>query len=139
MLLLGLPLAVAAQVTGSLSASVHARSATGAIHCALFSSSDGFPGQHARALRTVSASIDASGDAACVFEAIAPGAYAIAAYHDENGTGRLDTNFNGIPAEGVGVSRNASPQPFGPPRFEDARFEYHGGTEHMLSVIRLRY
>ena len=131
--------AVDAQALGSLSATVHARSASGAVHCALFSSSDGFPRQHARAVQTVVASISASGDAVCVFDGLAAGTYAVAAYHDENGNGRLDTNFIGIPQEGVGVSRNASPQAFGPPRYEDARIDYHGGAEHLLSSIRLRY
>lgn len=51
---------------------------------------------------------------------LAPGDYAIAIIHDENGNGKLDT-FAGIPREGVGFSRNP-PIRFGAPSFGSARF-----------------
>lgn len=63
------------------------------------------------------------------------GSYAIAAIHDENGNGRLDT-FLGIPREGFAFSRNPRVG-FGPPRFEQVRFTVGpgGGTQSM----RFRY
>lgn len=57
---------------------------------------------------------------------IARGTYAVAIIHDVNSNGKLDTNFLGIPTEPVGVSRNARNR-FGPPQYNDARFEYRGG------------
>lgn len=42
------------------------------------------------------------------FREIISGPYAIAVFHDQNNNGRLDT-FLGIPREGFGFSRNASP------------------------------
>src|SRR5262245_3528442 len=50
---------------------------------------------------------------------VAPGSYAIQAYHDENDNLTVDRNFLGIPTEDIGFSNNA-PMRFGPPRFDDA-------------------
>lgn len=50
---------------------------------------------------------------------IPPGVYAIQAFQDENGNGKLDTNFLGMPREGMGFSRDA-PMHYGPPSFADA-------------------
>jgi uncharacterized protein (DUF2141 family) len=51
--------------------------------------------------------------------AVAPGNYAIQAYHDENDNLTVDRNFLGVPNEDIGFSNNA-PMRFGPPRFDDA-------------------
>ncbi len=51
---------------------------------------------------------------------IAPGVYALAVIHDENGNGRLD-KFMAIPREGFGFSRNPRIR-MGPPRFDEVRF-----------------
>jgi uncharacterized protein (DUF2141 family) len=66
------------------------------------------------------------GRASCHFKGVAPGAYAISFFHDENLNEKLDTGFLGKPKEGYGASRDAH-RTFGPPRFGDARFEYSGG------------
>ena len=50
---------------------------------------------------------------------LAPGHYALSAFHDENDNGELDTNLLGIPSEGYGFGNDASAA-FGPPRFEAA-------------------
>ena len=50
---------------------------------------------------------------------LAPGRYALSAFHDENDNGTLDTNLLGIPSEGYGFGNDASAA-FGPPRFEAA-------------------
>ncbi len=59
--------------------------------------------------------------ARCTFTNVQPGTWAIALHHDEDGDGEMDTNFIGIPSEGVGTSRDAEPN-MGPPAFEDATF-----------------
>jgi uncharacterized protein (DUF2141 family) len=65
----------------------------------------------------------------------APGSYALAVIHDENGNGRLDTVLV-IPKEGFGFSRN--PQiGFGPPSFDKVQFAAGGGAS--TQVVRLRY
>lgn len=63
-------------------------------------------------------------DNACTitFENIPKGTYAISLYHDENGNGKMDTNFMHIPKEDYGCSNNARGF-MGPPKWEDAKFE----------------
>ncbi len=52
------------------------------------------------------------------FDAV-PGTYAIAAFHDANSNGKIDSNFLGIPKEGYGVSNDPRPR-FRAPRFAEA-------------------
>ncbi len=66
------------------------------------------------------------GKAVMTFNGLKDGVYAVAIVHDENGNGKLDTNFLGIPAEGVGVSTN--PRVFGKPSFEQGQFSIKGNT-----------
>lgn len=44
------------------------------------------------------------------FKNIPNGAYAIAVFHDENGNGKLDKNFLGMPKEGYVFSNNVRPK-----------------------------
>ncbi len=93
----------------------------GWLRCRLYARPDGFPGkppyQAEQSVRVTARTV------ACVFPAVAPGTYAVALFHDENGDGKLDTNFMGIPREGVGVSNNKV-RSFGPPKWEDAKFAF---------------
>jgi uncharacterized protein (DUF2141 family) len=54
------------------------------------------------------------------FEDIPPGTYAIAAYHDKNADGKLNT-FMLVPREDYGFSNDARSM-FGPPSFKSASF-----------------
>ena len=56
---------------------------------------------------------------AVVFSNLEPGRYAAVAFHDENGNGKLDKNFLGVPAEPYGFSNNAEGF-LSPPSFDDA-------------------
>lgn len=50
------------------------------------------------------------------------GIYSFSYYHDVNGNKKLDSNFLGIPKEPYGFSNNQKGK-FGPPSFEDSKFE----------------
>ncbi len=63
-----------------------------------------------------------------------PGEYALTVFYDANGNGQLDTNFIGIPKEPVAMSNNAKMR-FGPPKYDDARFEL--GDEPLVQVIEI--
>jgi len=101
------------------------RSDRGQVVCALFSSAADFPKKPEKALAHDKSAI-VNGHATCQFENIPSGTYAVSVFHDRNSNGKLDTNFMGIPREGVGASNNAKGH-FGPPKFKAAAFQYSGG------------
>ena len=101
------------------------RNDKGQLLCALYSSADGFPKNGDKALAHAK-SLISSGHAVCEFRGAPLGTYAVSAFHDENSNGKLDTNFLGIPREGVGASNGAQGH-FGPPKFEAAAFRFLGG------------
>ena len=65
-----------------------------------------------------------------------PGRYAVEAYYDENGNGKVDRALFGIPKEGVGFSRDA-PIRLAPPKWADAGFDYDGRDATIR--LKLRY
>jgi len=110
------------------------RSAKGLIRVCLTADPDNFPAcvDDADAVtRTMPA-----GQREVRFDGLAPGQYAVAVIHDENGNARLDT-FAGIPREGFGFSRNPAIR-FGPPKFAAARFTL-AGADAQMQQIRMRY
>ena len=66
------------------------------------------------------------------FRNVAPGSYAVSVQHDEDGDGKLKTNFLGMPKEGVGISNN----PGGIPRWSKSQVDISGDT---AISIRMRY
>ena len=65
--------------------------------------------------------------------ALSEGSYAIRVMHDRNGNGQLDSNLVGMPTEPWGFSNDASGA-FGPPAWEDARFELAGVTVQQITL-----
>ena len=65
--------------------------------------------------------------ASTVFTNLEPGTYAVSSFYDKNGNGKMDTNFLGIPKEPTAMSNNAKAR-FGPPKYEDAKFELKEDT-----------
>ena len=114
---------------------VDLRNDSGRVACELFSGPRGYPTEPKLALQRVSSPI-LSRQATCVFTELVPGAYAVAAFHDENGNGKLDTNFLGIPTEGVAASNDARGS-FGPPAFDKAKLTI--GTEDLAITVRVHY
>ena len=109
------------------------RNDKGKVRCALFSSASDFP-KHAERAVGRAAAVVADRHAVCEFPGVVPGTYAVSLVHDENSNGRLDTNFMGIPREGVGASNNAKGH-FGPPKFDAASFRYSGGRLDLKITI----
>jgi uncharacterized protein (DUF2141 family) len=111
------------------------RNSNGQVMCALYSSPDGFPKKSEKAFAHVNSAI-ADKQALCEFSGIAPGTYAVSVFHDENSNGKLDTNFMGIPREGVGASNDARGH-LGPPKFDAAAFHFSGGRINL--TIKINY
>jgi uncharacterized protein (DUF2141 family) len=110
------------------------RNAKGTLNCRLFTDAGNFP--DGEGARTVRATI-AGTQSACVFDELPPGTYAVAVVHDENGNGRLDKNFLGIPAEGYGVSNNRT-YAASSPKWEESRFTV-AAREGAVLRVDLRY
>lgn len=101
------------------------RNDKGQMLCALFSSAEAFPKKPERAAARLTSKI-VDRRATCDFTGVAPGTYAVSVVHDENSNGKMDTNFIGIPREGVGASNDAKGH-MGPPKFSAASFRYESG------------
>jgi uncharacterized protein (DUF2141 family) len=114
----------------SITASIlNLRSDQGNVSCSLYASEEGFPTKPEKAVARKVVRIS-SKQATCVFDDVAAGSYAISAMHDENGNGKLDENFLGMPTEGYGASRDARGS-MGPARWKDAVFSFGGGAAAM--------
>lgn len=111
------------------------RSADGQVLIAVYRGEDGFPGEPAKAWKSVVAKI--SGDRASVdLREVPPGEYAFAIVHDENGNNQMDTSWIGIPKEGLGTSNNAKGR-MGPPKYKDAKFTVP--AEGVVQNIKMMY
>lgn len=95
----------------------HLRNTQGVVSVAVYNSAHGFleSGAEIRSLDVT----PIGAETPVVFKDLPPGTYAIAAFHDENGSGGFDTNFLGLPVEGYGFSNGAKAF-LGPPAFQEA-------------------
>ncbi len=106
-------------------------STRGDVYVAVFSRAAHFPdGDFSDQHRKVSASLRPM---TIEFD-VPPGTYALGAYHDENGNGRLDTNFIGYPIEGYALS-NGIRAVVSRPRFRDAAFTVPDGDRRITLHI----
>lgn len=112
------------------------RNSTGAVACALFESSEGFPTEYLQFATNIMVIKVRAKQARCDFEDIPPGTYALAVIHDENMNGKLDTNLLGVPKEGYGFSNDAKAL-LSAPSFSAAGFQYDGKNQDM--TIGLHY
>ena len=103
--------------------------------CFLYTGPRGFPIDASAAVQQRWAKID-HGTSECTFAPIEKGVYAVACFHDENGNGKLDKNFFGIPSEGSIVSNEAKGS-FGPPKWDQAKFQFSGKPTQL--TLRMRY
>jgi len=119
--------AIAADPGGaSLTVTFHGLSSgKGAVMVSLAADPAGFEGKAAPASQ---ARIVVAGDtASATFTGLAPGAYAIRAFHDLVGDGKLKTNPFGIPTEPFAFSNNARGV-MGPPSWPQAAFAIKAGA-----------
>ena len=77
-----------------------------------------------------------TGPITVAFDNLAPGTYAVGAFHDENGNDHLDTNFLGLPIEGYALS-NGVRAVMAKPTFQQAAFTV--GNEDKPVALQIRY
>ncbi len=93
------------------------RNDDGGVHFALYATTESFPNKDDRYAGAEAEAKD--GGAIWLFRGLAPGRYAVAVYHDENGNGEFDQGFFGIPLEGYAFSNGATAF-FSAPGFDEA-------------------
>jgi uncharacterized protein (DUF2141 family) len=91
----------------------------GQVLCALFSSASDFPKKADKAVAHARSDIS---HGARILRILWSRFWDLC-FHDENSNGKMDTNFMGIPREGVGTSNNAKGH-FGPPKIRCRRFSF---------------
>ena len=106
----------------------------GTLNCRMFSKAADFPDDEG----IVTLRVPITGpNTSCSFSNVEPGTYAIAVVHDENGNGKLDKNFVGVPSEGYGVSNNKT-YALSAPKWDESTFKL-GATESKALQVKLRY
>jgi len=110
------------------------RNADGAIAAAIFNNESSFP---KAALVFAAFRIKATqGPVSFTVHDLPAGRYAVTAYHDENGNGKLDADETGLPKEGYGVSNNAR-ETISPPQWSKASFEV--GAQSKTITVNIAY
>ncbi|NTU54566.1 MAG: DUF2141 domain-containing protein [Chlorobiaceae bacterium] len=120
---------------GSIEVSIgNVRSIDGVVGVALFKTKKGFPDKNAEAL--AGRSIPSGNPCVVVFDNLPYGTYAVSVMHDENGNGKMDKGFFGIPKEGFGSSNNPKVK-MGPPSFDDSKFDLN--DQKLSLTIDIKY
>lgn len=105
--------------------------ATGAIMIAMFDSQAAY--DSGRPVRQARIDV-AAGERAAIFADLPRGTYAVRAFHDVDGDGRMNTNPFGMPTEPYAFSNNARAN-MGPAGWDSAHFAVQGETAQTI-VIR---
>ena len=108
---------------------------SGEIVIGLFRDKGNFPWSPTLASFTASAAAQAQ-SIRVVIKNVPPGQYALAAFHDKDGSRKVPRNIVGYPKTGVGFGNDASIR-LGPPSFESATVSI--GAEETTKAIRLVY
>lgn len=101
----------------------------GTVKVGLYDTTDTWLEKEAYTLETV---ID-NKKARVTFTNIPDGTYGVSCFHDENGNDTFDMFLNFIPKEDYGCSNGATGM-FGPPRWEDAKFEIANGEVKDIKI-----
>lgn len=106
----------------------------GNVKAALFKGREGYENKKADPFAKGRALIK-DGKAMVTFSDIPFGEYTFKVFHDENDDVKLNTNWIGIPTEGIGVSNNAIGT-FGLQPYEKARFILKGTTTTQYIIMK---
>lgn len=109
-------------------------STKGTILFLLFKDEEGFPDQEDLAIRQGSVEAFRAKEMGISVKDLPDGTYALSVFHDENGNGKLDTNYIGIPKEAFAFSMNPKVF-FGPPSFKKARFKLSNSLNLKIEFI----
>ncbi len=105
---------------------------TGSVMVSLYDSEAAYAG--GTPLRRAQVDV-ASGVRNTIFADLPAGTYAVKAFHDVNGDGRMNVNPFGLPVEPVAFSNNAHPN-MGPAGWDRAHFTLRGDTSQTITFIK---
>jgi uncharacterized protein (DUF2141 family) len=129
----GLVLSASPTLAADLTLTLRAQGSGGTIAIAVYGDAESFRASRNPVMTRI---VPAPGGATSVtLSGLAPGRYAVAAFHDSDNNGELTLWPIGLPREDYGFSRNARGR-FGPPAFEDAAFDLT--AEGVRQAITLR-
>jgi len=111
------------------------RNINGMLGASLYASKKGFPDTPEISYCTLVKKVTNTEDT-FIFENIPYGTYAISVLHDENGNGKMDKNFFGLPTEGCGISTNPKIG-MGGPKFNNSVFTLN--SKQLEMTIDVRY
>lgn len=135
-LLLAIPSVEAAE-KGNLTISIKKiKNSNGRILVCLFNKKSSFPGCTADGpgVKTFNAKAK-KGSMSISVKQMPVGTYAISAAHDQNNDGKIEKHLLfGYPTEGAGMSNYPKP-PFGPPKYDTAKFQLTKGTKKVDVVM----
>ena len=108
------------------------RNGKGNILVSLYNKDKGFPRTQESVIQSREVKVMEAGTTV-EFTNVVPGTYAISTIHDEDGNREMDSNFLGMPKEGVGTSNNPKSR-MGPPSYKDAQFVIKAGETKTMTI-----
>ena len=121
--------AMAADVTVTVK---DVRNATGLVRIGVYNSAESF--LKPPLAKTLQQAKAIPGDVTFVLHDLPAGRYAVASFHDENETGKIEFGPLGVPVQGYGFSNDARGTE-GPPAFARAAFDIDGKTDKAISLL----
>ena len=135
-LVLGSSFAVAEGLTGILIVEISGlKEASGNVYIAVYDSDSTWLGDEMVLAQKVSIADALEGDLVRTELLLPLGDYALSVFYDQDGDGKLNTNFIGMPKEPIALSNNAVAK-FGPPQYDDAVFTL--GAQPLIQSLSMK-
>ena len=135
-LVLGSSFAVAEGLTGILIVEISGlKEASGNVYIAVYDSDSTWLGDEMVLAQKVSIADALEGDLVRTELLLPLGDYALSVFYDQDGDGKLNTNFIGMPKEPIALSNNAVAK-FGPPQYDDAVFSL--GAQPLIQRLSMK-
>ena len=135
-LVLGSSFAMAEGLTGILIVEISGlKEASGNVYIAVYDSDSTWLGDEMVLAQKVSIADALEGDLVRTELLLPLGDYALSVFYDQDGDGKLNTNFIGMPKEPIALSNNAVAK-FGPPQYDDAVFTL--GAQPLIQSLSMK-
>lgn len=135
-LVLGSSFAMAEGLTGILIVEISGlKEASGNVYIAVYDSDSTWLSDEMVLAQKVAIADALEGDLVRTELLLPLGDYALSVFYDQNGDGKLNTNFIGMPKEPIALSNNAVAK-FGPPQYDDAVFSL--GAQPLIQSLSMK-